>query len=361
MPDDIAKAVASKVVLIHGDEDALRMRALRDLSAAVGIGPEDFDSESFNADERQIVEWLAAASTVPFMGERRTVLIRQLLRVGDPLKEAGLKAGVFKSLPDTARLILVADEEPGGEDKARRLKSISEAWAKLVKAEGGSVLDCNFDPRRITETLRSEAQRVGKTLTAQGANLLAEYVGGNLSVAIAELEKLALYTGERSQIKEQDILDVVSASREWKVFQMIDAAVAGNTAVALRELRVLLGGSRRADEAAQRNILPLLSRQFRLLWQARVCIEANVQPTSAPDSVASMLLKKPNLATENFARDRAMAGARKMTLSQIHACLQALCDADARLKGALPGYSANETLERLVLGIVDIVQGRAAA
>lgn len=41
--------------------------------------------------------------------------------------------------------------------------------------------------------------------------------------------------------------------------------------------------------------------------------------------------------------------AKKTTLPRVAAVLQVLSDTDARLKGALPGFSWADTLERMIL------------
>ncbi len=51
-----------------------------------------------------------------------------------------------------------------------------------------------------------------------------------------------------------------------------------------------------------------------------------------------------------------MASARKVTLAQLTQCFQVLSDTcDARLKGSLGGFSAVETLERMVLEMAGAV------
>lgn len=361
MKVDWDKALAARALVISGDEHALKRRALSELSARAGLGPDDFDSETFTAgDGRSGVDWLGSVSTTPFLGERRTVLVRNLLRADAPA-ECGLGVGSLKNLPPTARLVLVADDEGGDDRKRERLAKIATAWETFVTKEGGVVLRFTIEPKQVPTLLAAEAKGLGKSLSTPAATLLGEYVGGNFSRGMEEIEKLAFFVGDRETIKEADIKHVVTPSREWNVFTMIDAAVAGNTGAALRQLHLLLEGSGKPDEAAPQRILPLLSRQFRLVWQARLCVEQGANPANAPESVRALFPSRPNLAKEPYAQNRAMAAARRLSLPQIQACMQALADADARLKGALTGFSATETLERLLLQIVDIVQPRVAA
>ncbi len=64
--------------------------------------------------------------------------------------------------------------------------------------------------------------------------------GGSLSRALGELEKLALFVGDAEGIREGDVQAVTVPSREWNVFRMADAIVAGDVPEALRQLRTLI-------------------------------------------------------------------------------------------------------------------------
>ena len=185
--------------------------------------------------------------------------------------------------------------------------------------------------------------------------------GGSLSRALDELEKLVLYVGEAEGIREADIRAVVVPSREWNVFRMADAIMSGDVPEALRQLRTLVGTATKAEDAAFRNILPQLSRQLRLLWQGRVCLEAGCSPANVPAEIASAFPEKPNLARESPYRQGAvMAAARRIGFPQLERCMRVLSDTDARLKGSLTGFSPMESLERMVLEMAAAVRGSAA-
>lgn len=351
---DSQKALTHRLIFIGGEEGYLRRKTLDELLAAAGVGPEDFDFASVNADEQEPIVWMANASTAPFMDEKRTVLVRQVLRA-DPRDDKTL-IDKLKALPDSARLILFADDEAGSDDKLRRMQTIHKAWEDLVKKAGGFTIVHKSDPKEFVDFVRDVAKTYDKTMSFQAANVLSEIVGGSITRAVEEFDKLAIYVGDREAIKESDIKHVATPSREWNVYKMVEAAIDGSTGSAIRQLRILVGSATKAEDASFRLIFPTLSRQFRLIWQARVAQEMGMGAAQA------LFPSKPNLNSESaWGRDKAVRFARKLTLSQIHACMAHLADADARLKGALPGYSAMETLERLLLAIVDTVQNRAAA
>ncbi|RYG25040.1 DNA polymerase III subunit delta [bacterium] len=344
------KAIALRTVLIVGDEELLRRRALEGVLAAAGVDKDDFDLEAFEGDETDPETWLAAAGTAPFLAEKRTVVVRHLLRC-DPEK---LREGALAGLPETGLLVLVADEE-SGDNADRRAK----AWTKAVGKAKGAVIECNADPKKAAEAIRPELARLGKTMSPQAAATLLEMTGGSLSRATDELEKLSLYVGDAERIDEAAVRAVVVPSREWNVFSMIDAILEANVPEALRNLRILVGSAAKAADVAHASIIPLTSRALRLAWQARVCLDAGRNPGDAGPEIRATFPDKPNLAKEPpYRQSRVMASARKTTLPALAACLGVLADTDSRLKGALPNYTPIDTLERMVLEMVEALRKR---
>lgn len=341
--------------MLSGGEDALRRRALSEL-VAEATKEGDFDLETFEAGETRPLEWIAAAGTAPFLAERRTVIVRRLLRAEDPAEAMAAPKPTI-SLPECALLVLVVDEEPGDDSKQRKLSGYRRAWEGVVDSSGGYVAKLDIDSKALQSELKKEIAEQGKKITPAALDRLVEMTGSSLSRALEELEKIVIYVGEEPQIGESDVRAAVVPSREWFVFRLVQALVEGNIAEALRQLRLLVGSNTKAEEAAYRNIFPILSKQLRLLWQARLCIEAKVLPRQAPEDLAHAFPERPDIRKEaDWSQTRAMAAARALSLDQIGQCLQLLCDADARLKGQLPGFNSLDTLERMVLEMADAVR-----
>lgn len=333
----VDKALASRLIFVGGDEEVLRRRALGELRKGLIDEEDDFDSETLIADGNNFQAWLGSSLTAPFLSKYRVVVVRNVLRDDEPDK--GDKISALSNLPDYARLILVADEESGDEAKNER---ISKAWQKVVQKAGGIVLAASVEPKQAVEEVRAEAERQGKKLSPTAAATLLEMVGGSYSAAIEEVTKLALYCQANNEILERDVLAVVTASREWNVFKLGDAITGGQPGQAIRQLRILLSGSTKPEEAVYRNIMPNLTRQFRLLWQARTLVDFG---PSAKDHWPS----NPNLAKQaDWLQNKIQQSAKRLSLAQIEGCLHELADCDARLKGQLETMGAVDALETLI-------------
>jgi DNA polymerase III delta subunit len=344
------KALQSRVVLLSGDEGALRARALQEVVSSV-TAEDDFDIEHFTGGESKPIEWTASAGTAPFLSERRTVLVRHLLRE-DEVDSVG-----WSSLPPFSLLVLVADEESGDESRQSRYTKLRSRWEKAVKDSKGYVEEFKISANQLNESIRQEATRLGKKLSAGAAAILTEMCGGSLSRSLEELEKVALFVGSRDQITEVDVRTVVLPSREYSVFRMTDCALAGDAAEAIRQLRILVGSTTKAEDAGISRILPTMHRQLRLIWQARTIIDAKTSIENAPESVRRQFPESVSILKQQpFVQSKAMKSARAVSLDGVAECLGILGEADCQLKGILAGYSGMETLEQMLLKMVRVVR-----
>ena len=342
----LERALKGSLILIQGDEDVLRKRSLEELLLLAQTGPEDLDFEVFDGSSSGPREWVASAGTAPFLSDRRTIVVRHLLNCD--AEKAG--DGGLAKLPPSGLLILIADEESGSDDRLARLKTVQKNWDKAVQKAGGTVLTFNLDSKSALAALKAEVAKTGKRISEPGVQLLLEMCGNSLSRSLEELEKLVLFVANEGSISERDIRAVVVPSREWSVFKMTDAVASNHVPEALRQLRILMGNAARAEEAAFRSILPMFSRNLRLLWQARVCLDRGVGVSSAPPEVAACFPERPNLAKEPpYRHTQMLSVAKKTTLPKVALALQILSDTDARLKGGAPGFSPVDTLERMIL------------
>src|SRR6202044_1129858 len=110
--------------------------------------------------------------------------------------------------------------------------------------------------------LRARAKRLNVELEPAASQLIVDRVEGNLLAAKQELEKLSLLANGEP-ISADLVLRSVGDSARYDVFQLAEAAAAGDGA---RALRVLLGLKSEGVEPTL--ILWALVRELRGLWQA---------------------------------------------------------------------------------------------
>jgi DNA polymerase III subunit delta len=352
MSFSVEKALKHRAILLGGDEEILVRRAIKEIVTIVAPEGDDFDMITLDADSATPEQWSGAAGTAPFLAERRTVIVRHLLRCDEPER---LRIDL---LPEYALVVLIADEES---TDPRKLTTLRQKWEKHVNASGGHTAVFNMDGKTLPGQLRNEAKNLNNPLSPSAASMLAEMVGGSLSRGLDELEKLSMFVGPGEAITERTLRDVVVPSREWNIFRLVETVAAGDIGSSLRQLQILVGSSTKAEDAAHSQILPMLHRQLRLIWQARIVLDARATMDDIPASVRAMFPDKPSFAKEPpYRQSKLMALARNMSLPALARGMKLISDADARLKGMLPGFTAMETLESTILHLATALRAQAA-
>lgn len=336
-----------RIYAISGSESLLIREALHELKTRAGADEADgFDYLELDGANTTAAEIVAAASTIPFLAQRRTVPVFRPNKLSETDVEALISA--LPKIPETALLIMYF--EPTND------RSVSAAEKKLIAAakKNGAALDCKTPSGDFLKILQKRAAEWDSKLQSDAAAALREMTSESLTDAVAELEKCSLFVGRGGTITADVVRKIASPSREWQVFKMMDHICAGKTGLAHRELNSLLGSGSNTVEVALRNLFPMLQRQLRLLWQAKGCAAERLAPGAAPH----ITTKQYGLASaSDYARSRARDAASKLSFSQIAAMMRVLTEADMRLKGLLPSAFAVETLERLVVEMTGIAAG----
>lgn len=336
------------LIVISGDEEALRRRHIDSILTMAG-GSDSLELEVYLADERPVSDWISTVTTLPFLEERRTVIVRHVLRLGDPSDAMGDWTQAMKSLPPTARLVLVTDDEGGDENRQKRLMTLRKSWEKWCVGCGGTVAADRVDAKNVKVYLKSEVKSMGLNLSDSTLDLLIEMTAGSLSMAMQELEKLALFSDGVNPILDKDVQRLVVPAREWKIYNLVDAVLEGRIGVALTEWKTLVtSGAKIADIAISR-LLPTMASQLRLIWLMKNAMDLGATPSHIPDSILSKLPTSPSLRDLPEWRIKRLAGpAKKLSYTYLAHCFSALAEADAKLKGQIDAFSPEDTVEQMI-------------
>lgn len=308
------------ITLVHGPAELLRSEALAGIAAGIAADPEIADLNTARLDGRQasLGELQNACDTLPFLAERRLVVVEGLLvrlagsppgssrgkgkavdglehGAGDepseeapPLAKGQAKAflAYLDSVPDTAELVLLEEDLASG-PAFRRLQELASAGrAKIVLCE---------KPKRndLPDWIRSRARLWKVRLDPAAIADLAEFVGDELRQIDQELLKLADYAPGRV-ITRQDIRALVPATRAASVFEMVDALGLGDGAAAGRLLKRLLD----VDGEAPLRLIGMIARQYRLLIHVKAMQAQGARPPEIARAVGVGEWVVPRLATQ---------------------------------------------------------------
>ncbi len=254
--------------ILWGEDDFSLTRSLEEIKQ--GLGDQSLlmaNTTVLDGQQVTLDQLRAVVETVPFLAEKRLVIIQGLLG----RFEAGGKPRRRKKTASPA------GKEPEYKSFAERLSRIPEGTVLVLmdgKIKNSNPLLRQLSPRaeaRSFPLLKNEGLRQwvrrgvaeqGASISPEAVDLLAKLVGGNLWIMSNEISKLALFASGR-RIEVEDIKAVVSSAQETSVFAMVDAILDFRAGVAEQLVEELL--ERGASPAY---LLVMLARQVRLIVQA---------------------------------------------------------------------------------------------
>ena len=230
--------------------------------------------------------------------------------------------------PDNV-LLIDAGSLNGNDRRAKWYKALEDAGAALtVKA---------LTPDALPGWIRQRAGRLGLELEPDAAEALAERTEGNQLACAQELEKLRLLHGE-GQIDLAKVIESATMSSRYTVYEMTDAALAGDAERTGRILRGL-----RAEGVAPPFVMWALAKEIRALTRMAGGLMRG-------DSVNDVM------AQARVWRDRAPLIENALTRRRPagwYALLRRTAQTDAAIKGGARTDPWDE-LERLALALCGV-------
>ncbi len=233
--EELEKNLPEPVYLFHGIGFLVEELAAKAVKRLFPEGSDDFNYSLFHASTADPEEIVNTANTLPFMAQRRLVVVKE--------------AGLFKAAQKKIFERYLADPSP-----STCLIFLTEAFdkrsafLKLLTSTGCRSFQVYVPERQVPVWLRQRALDMGMKLTSDAHRLLLDLVGPDLAVLSMELEKLYL-AGNGSgavegslpvlEIDVEQVEEVVGNVREYTPFSIVEAIKRGNIERALRIMKAL--------------------------------------------------------------------------------------------------------------------------
>ena len=216
------------VYLIYGPEDLLLDRAvtrLRDRFAEEG--DTDFNAMTFDGDAADADEIVAAANTLPFMAERRLVVVRGVDKMSASAQER--LARYAEDPADFTTLVLVAEKV----NKSTKLYRAVEKSGQVAQYKA----DKSEYPAQVREMFASR----GRQADRDAVELLVQAVGLDLKHLEIEVDKAVAFGGKKERLSRADIEAVLATEADTTMWDFLDALSARDAALSIRLCSQLLG------------------------------------------------------------------------------------------------------------------------
>lgn len=243
---ELREDALSPCYFLYGQEmflaDELIGQLRETLAGPVG---EEFPIERFYLDESRWMDVLDTARTAPFLFQAwRIVVVRFPERKAGADKAGARKADTDEDDAKAARHLGETDQKilreycagpptrtvlvvvmPG---KVRKNDAVVRFFSSLPKAAVTVKELKPLYPTLLRAWLDRRAQSLGKSLTAAAKDRLLEIVDPDLRLLANELEKLAVFVGDRRGIEEDDVNGASAWLRSSEAYELDDALTSGD-------------------------------------------------------------------------------------------------------------------------------------
>ncbi len=314
--------------LFHGDDDLAISEAVAELRRRLFEDDPMAELNYGELDGRRLDlgPLREAAEALPFMGERRLLVVRGLVERCNPRgRQAGRKElseglqELLAGLPPTTRLVL-AD---GTLFKNNPVLRWAAEWLKAQPDAGEKGIVKDFEaprPAALPAWLVARAKTRGGSIDARAASALADALirerQVDLRLADNELEKLLTYAGNRA-VQAEDVAWLVTPVSLDSIFDFIDDLAQRDGPAASNRLHRFL------DQGEHPlRILSLVGRQFRLLAMTQALGQASVAASEWP----------ARLSVPPFVARKLGSQSRRFSERFLDAALRRLRDIDTEIK-----------------------------
>ena len=254
--------------LLFGDDELSRGEVLEAMKQS--IQPAELRDVNVVVLEGRDVgygELAATCFTVPFMSDKRMVVVRGLLSMFESRPRSGGRAAASSSaemkpwdqlpdllaeMPPTTDLVFVDGPLRPSNPVLKKVQGLVEVKAFPVPRG-----------RALGQWVQERAGRYRASIDYDAAGALADAIGNNLRIIDLELQKLSLYRGE-GPIRRSDVQELVAYVREANVFAAVDAVLEGRPGTAISSMHQLMDSGSPASY-----VIIMIARQVRLLLLAK--------------------------------------------------------------------------------------------
>lgn len=251
--------------LLWGEEDYLLEQGLDAiLAAALGTGERSFNLDVVYGGEIGGRDLLGRLSSLPMMGERRVVVVRDADKL---VKDTLEPLAAYLENPAPTTCLVMAGVKPDF-----RKKPFSG-----MKKEGTAFEFRPLYEEKIPAWIDAYVRKGGRRIDAAGAKLLAAQAGNSLREVQNEIEKLYIYVNDRNSITEDDVAAVVGMTKEFTVFEL-------QKALGWREAGRAIAITDRMIETGEKlpGVIAALTAYFTLLWKCHDLRREGVAPRDWP-------------------------------------------------------------------------------
>ena len=218
---EVERGLPSPAYLLHSPEDFLLYEALSGIKERVAHD-DAFNFEAYDLkspdDSIPMEQVIDVLNTLPFMSGRRTVVIKNIQKLSKPDTR---KLEGYLANPSATSLLIMLHE--GASPKLFDPSSLKNV----------QVIALAVPEKEIPLWIKVKAKKKGVSLTDRAVEYLISFVGTDLGMLSAEIDKLTCL-GAAKTIDIDEIRGTVYSGADYNAFDLVDALGQGNAGEVFR-------------------------------------------------------------------------------------------------------------------------------
>ena len=273
----------------------------------------DVNLTYLNGDVVTKSEFLSAVLTVPFMANKRLVIVQGLIARLNSKK--AMEASGWADLSEQLKPMPVTTDIVFREEDLNRKNYLFKILSPISTVRHFPLLR----PGELKQWIKDKVNSMGLTIDSQAVNLMVDFIGSDLRTVDSELNKLTLYS-ETGCITVDDVEMMVAYVKDQSIFKLVDSAIEGRNEEALRITQILL------DYGSSPNmIVRMIQRQLRLLLLASDLRKRKIKPNEFSQ----------RLAISGYPLQKTLEMERRVPFDRLLEAYNLILDSDLRVRSGL--------------------------
>ena len=232
---------------------------------------EGAEEETGRAKNNFVFDFKSTVETIPFLADRRVVVIREFEKLRKDMKDTLLEY-IVKPLETTVLILVSKDVKKADFEKSVSYRKISNS------APSTTYTYYQLYPNQLGAEIKSKLSALGKTISQEAVDILVERVGSNMRDLDSEIEKVILYIGDKKNVDEVDVEFLVSGLDARNIFDFVNALAEKNLTKCLKIIDDIFYVYDK--NAAGPMVVGAVYGHFKKLWTAKVLLRAGVPENS---------------------------------------------------------------------------------
>lgn len=284
------------IIFLYGPDTFRAHRWLQDMKKKfqLDVDPDANSLSWIDGQTATLKEISEQVGTGSLFVKKRLIIVENIFKNKKEKIFTELMGYLKKFIRQDDNILIFKDEEL--EAKTSILKSEAKKLFTFLSQQKYSQEFKTLSSAQTLSWLKKESANYQKEISAAAATLLLNLSGGDLWLLAQEIKKLAFYSAG-PLIGEAEVRELSAPTYNEDIFALTDALSAKNKIQAMRLLE-----EQYAAGLSDEYLLAMLIRQFKILLQIRVALEANWKQTEIPAKLKlhPYVAKKGALQAKNF-------------------------------------------------------------